>query len=141
MKYTDPFVPETGPLDPRLDQTVGRRGICSKISRYMVATLSVTRLMQDLIHLKKHISEKAGFGINGWGNLSSNNYRIMRYGMVLLWLAECEAELGNLESARKLVNQIRTRAANPAGFVKKAVQGSKSRDDYTVLNEPHLLTM
>jgi hypothetical protein len=44
--------------------------------------------------------------------------------------------VGNLENARKLVNQIRTRAANPAGFVKKAVQGSKSRDDYTVVNQP-----
>jgi ATP/maltotriose-dependent transcriptional regulator MalT len=81
----------------------------------------------------KHIAEKAGFGISGWGNLSSNNYRIMRYGMVLLWLAECEVELGNLERARALVNQIRARAANPAGFVPKVVQLASSRDDYSIV--------
>ena len=31
--------------------------------------------------------------------------------------AEAEVELGNLEKAREYVNLIRTRAANPAGFV------------------------
>jgi len=37
---------------------------------------------------------------------------------VILWLAECEVELnGDLDRARTLVNQVRTRAANPAGFV------------------------
>jgi hypothetical protein len=36
----------------------------------------------------------------------------------LLWLAECEVEVGDLEKARALVNQVRKRAANPDGFVK-----------------------
>jgi len=49
--------------------------------------------------------------------------------MVLLWLAEVEVEIGSLEKARALVNQIRTRAANPAGFVQKATQGA-TRDAY-----------
>jgi hypothetical protein len=35
----------------------------------------------------------------------------------MLQLAEAEVELGNLERARTLVNQIRQRAANPADFV------------------------
>ena len=136
LKYSDPFEPYTGTLDPRLDQTVGRRGILFKDFKIHGSDFIRDQTYAGPYSPKKHISEKAGFGINGWGNLSSNNYRIMRYGMILLWLAECEVELGNLENARKLVNQIRTRAANPAGFVKKAVQGSKSRDDYTVMNEP-----
>lgn len=59
----------------------------------------------------------------------------MRYDMILLWLAECEVEVGSLEKARSLVNEIRTRAANPEGFVKKAIQG-ESRNDYTVVDEP-----
>jgi starch-binding outer membrane protein, SusD/RagB family len=42
------------------------------------------------------------------------------YSHVLLWLAEIEVELNNLESARGYVNLIRKRAANPDGFVKKA---------------------
>jgi hypothetical protein len=44
---------------------------------------------------------------------------MIRYSHVLLWLAEIEVELGNLDVARGYVNQIRTRAANPAGFVRK----------------------
>jgi hypothetical protein len=52
--------------------------------------------------------------------------------MVLLWLAECEVEIGSLERARALVNQIRTRAANPAGFVPKAIEGA-TRNDFTIV--------
>jgi len=33
-------------------------------------------------------------------------------------LAECEVEVGSLDKARQLVNEVRARAANPAGMVK-----------------------
>jgi GH15 family glucan-1,4-alpha-glucosidase len=52
--------------------------------------------------------------------------------MILLWLAEAEVELGNLERARELVNQIRTRASNPEGFVPEAIQGA-DRNDFTIV--------
>ena len=136
LRYSDPFVPHAGNLDPRLDHTLGRRGILFKDFKIHGSDFIRDQTYAGPYSPKKHIAERAGFGISGWGNLSSNNYRIMRYSMILLWLAECEVELGNLERARSLVNQIRTRAANPEGFVKKAVQGPASRDDYTVLNEP-----
>lgn len=136
LKYSDPFEPYTGNLDPRLDHTVGRRGILFKDFKIHGSDFIRDQTYAGPYSPKKHIAEKAGFGINGWGNLSSNNYRMLRYDMVLLWLAECDVELGDLEGARKLVNMIRTRAADPATWVKKATQGSKSRDDYTVSNEP-----
>ncbi|WP_373511530.1 RagB/SusD family nutrient uptake outer membrane protein [Persicitalea sp.] len=136
LKYTDPFVPYAGNLDPRLDHTVGRRGILFKDFKIHGSDFIRDQTYAGPYSPKKHIAEKAGFGISGWGNLSSNNYRIMRYGMILLWLAEVEVEVGSLEKAKDLVNQVRARAANPAGFVKKAVQGPASRDDYSVLNEP-----
>ncbi len=136
LRYADPFVPFTGNLDPRLDHTVGRRGILFKDFKIHGSDFIRDQTYAGPYSPKKHIAEKAGFGVAGWGNLSANNYRIMRYSMVLLWLAECEVELGNLDKARTLINQVRTRAANPVGFVKKAVQGPASRDDYTVLNEP-----
>jgi starch-binding outer membrane protein, SusD/RagB family len=136
LKYTDPFVPYAGNLDPRLDHTLGRRGILFKDFKIHGSDFIRDQTYAGPYSPKKHISEKAGFGIGGWGNLSSNNYRILRYDMILLWLAEVEVEIGSLEKARTLVNQVRTRAANPAGFVKKAVQGPASRDDYTVLDEP-----
>ena len=136
LKYTDPFVPYQGNLDPRLDHTLGRRGILFKDFKIHGSDFIRDQTYAGPYSPKKHIAERAGFGVTGWGNLSSNNYRIMRYSMILLWLAEVEVELGNLAKAKDLVNQVRARAANPAGFVKKAVQGSASRDDYTVLNEP-----
>ena len=126
------YEPSTAPLDPRLDQTVGRRGIL--FIDYKIHNRDFIR-KQDYAgpySPKKHIPSKAFTGVAGWGNLTSNNYRIMRYSMVLLWLAECEVELGNLEKARALVNQVRTRAANPAGFVQKATQGA-TRDAYTLV--------
>lgn len=132
LKLDDPYTPYEGNLDPRLDHTVGRRGIL--FIDYKIHNVDFIRdqTYAGPYSPKKHIPSKAFTGINGWGNLTSNNYRIMRYSMILLWLAECEVEIGSLEKARALVNQIRTRAANPAGFVQKAVQGS-TRDAYTLV--------
>ncbi|MGB5371119.1 MAG: RagB/SusD family nutrient uptake outer membrane protein [Flavobacteriaceae bacterium] len=122
----------TGPLDPRVDHTLGRPGIL-----YKGFKIYQTDFVRDLSYAgpyfsMKHVAEPDAFGVGGWGNLSANTYRIMRYGMVLLWLAEAEVELGNLERARELVNEIRTRASNPAGFVPKATQGAE-RNDFTIV--------
>ena len=121
----------TAPLDPRLDHTVGRPGIL-----YKNFQIHQTDFVRDLSYAgpfssMKHVAEPEGFGVTGWGNLSANNYRIMRYGMVLLWLAEVEVELGNLERARELVNEIRERAGNEEDFVPKVLQGENSRQEYT----------
>jgi len=122
----------TGPLDPRIDHSLGRPGILFKDFK-----IHQTDFVRDLSYAgpyssMKHVAEKAGFGVGGWANLTSNNYRLLRYDMVLLWLAEAEVEIGSLERARALVNQIRTRAANPAGFVPKAIEGA-TRNDFTIV--------
>jgi len=50
-----------------------------------------------------------------WGpQVTAINYNIIRYSDVLLLLAEAEVELGNLERARDLVNQVRSRAGGCA---------------------------
>ncbi|GAA4402825.1 RagB/SusD family nutrient uptake outer membrane protein [Nibrella viscosa] len=46
---------------------------------------------------------------NAANQQSGINQRIMRYGDVLLMLAECENELGNSAEAIKLINQVRAR--------------------------------
>jgi hypothetical protein len=114
------------PLDPRIDHSVGRPGIL-----YKGFKIYQTDFVRDLSYAgpffsMKHVAEPEAFGQGGWGNLSANNYRIMRLGMVILWLAEVEVELGNLERARELVNQIRARASNPAAFVPLATQGEET---------------
>ncbi|PHL00382.1 RagB/SusD family nutrient uptake outer membrane protein [Neolewinella marina] len=124
----------TKPLDPRLDHTVGRPGILFKTFQ-----IHQTDFIRDLSYAgpfssMKHVAEPEGFGVTGWGNLSANNYRIMRYGMILLWLAEVEVELGNLERARELVNMIRERAGNEEDFVPKVVQGQNSRQEYSFVD-------
>lgn len=121
----------TGELDPRLDHTLGRPGILFKGFK-----IHDTDFIRDVSYAgpyssKKHVAEPEAFGVGGWGNLSANNYRIMRYGMVLLWLAEAEVEIGDPDRARELVNMIRTRAANPDGFVPSAIQG-ENRNDFTI---------
>lgn len=121
----------SGTLDPRLDHTVGRPGIL-----YKGFKIYQTDFVRDLSYAgpffsMKHVAEPEAFGQGGWGNLSANNYRIMRLSMIYLWLAEAEVELGNLERARELVNIIRARAANPEGFVPSATQGA-DRNDYTI---------
>ena len=122
----------TDPLDPRIDHTVGRPGIV-----YKGFKIYQTDFVRDLNYagpffMMKHVAEPEAFGQGGWGNLSSNNYRIMRLSMIYLWLAEAEVELGNLERARELVNLIRDRASNPASFVDAATQGT-DRGDFTTI--------
>ena len=118
-------------VDPRLDHTVGRPGILYK--RHHIMQVDYIR---DLTYAgpyfsKKHVSEPEGFGISGWGNISANNFRIMRLGHVILWAAEAKVELGKLEEARALVNRLRARAANTDNFHKEAIQGA-TRPEYTL---------
>jgi hypothetical protein len=125
LLMTQPFTPHEGLLDPRLDWTVGRRGIqyldWGPMGRGYIRDQSYGGPYSP----KKNVpyASDIGAGWTGNGNnprFNANNYRMIRFAHVLLMLAEAEAELGNLERARTLVNQIRTRAANADGFVKNA---------------------
>jgi hypothetical protein len=118
------FTPDAGTFDPRLDWTVGRRGIpFLDWGVHPGKTFVRDQAYGGPYSPKKHVMYKSDVGSNTFaGNprLNANNYRMIRYSHVLLWLAEAETELNNLDAARGYVNQIRTRAANPAGFVTKA---------------------
>lgn len=109
-------------LDPRLDWTVGRRGIpYLDWGVHPGKTYVRDQAYGGPYSPKKHVMYRSDVGTNTFaGNprLNANNYRMIRYAHVLLWLAEIEVELNNLEAARSYVNLIRARAANPNGFVK-----------------------
>jgi starch-binding outer membrane protein, SusD/RagB family len=102
------------PVDPRLDYTVGRDGVPYKDwgphSRDWIRAPSYGGTYSN----KKNVHEKAsGAGSTvGWVNtqLNSVNIHIFRYADLLLMLAEAEVEVGTLENARAIVNQIRARA-------------------------------
>ncbi|MCF0057428.1 RagB/SusD family nutrient uptake outer membrane protein [Dyadobacter sp. CY356] len=121
IESTAPFTPYAGPLDPRLDWTVGRRGI-----PYLDWGVHPGKAyIRDQTYggpysPKKHVSHKSDPSFASNNRLNANNFRMIRYAQVLLWLAEIETEIGSLDKARAYVNQIRARAARPEGFVKNA---------------------
>lgn len=124
IESTQPFTPYDGTLDPRLDWTVGRRGIPYLDHGDHPGKAYVRdQAYAGPYSPKKHMFYKADIGSATWtGNprQNANNYRMIRYSHVILWLAECEAQIGSLERARELVNMIRERASHPSGFVKRA---------------------
>ena len=118
LESSDPFTPHTGPLDPRLDYTVGRRGIDYNGYGLNPGQDWVRATNADISgpYLpKKNVYQNGETGNQGtgvWGQQQSGiNYHIIRYADVLLMAAEAEIEAGTLENARTYVNLVRARAA------------------------------
>ncbi len=136
VEVNQPFSPDAGEFDPRLDHTVGRRGIPFLDWGVHPGKAYVRdQAYGGPYSPRKHLMYRSDVGTNTFsGNprLNANNYRMIRYAHVLLMLAEAEVELGNLAKARDLVNLVRRRAANPDGFVKTA--DGKNAANY-VINE------
>jgi hypothetical protein len=113
---SQPFDPETGTLDPRLDWTVGRRGIPYLDWGIFGGSNWVrNQSFGGPYAPKKNVyyqaeattnSEKASFTGN------ANNVRVLRFADILLFRAEIAADENDLEMAKNLVNRIRRRAAN-----------------------------
>ncbi|TAG22301.1 MAG: RagB/SusD family nutrient uptake outer membrane protein [Cytophagia bacterium] len=110
------FTPYTGPLDPRLDWTVGRLGIpyldwgihpgyfASNGSEHSGPYSSIKQVFRK--SQQGVLSTSSG----GAPMANANNYTIIRFADVLLMAAEAEVEVGSLEQARAYVNLIRKRA-------------------------------
>ena len=113
----------TTPLDPRIDWTVGRRGVPYLDWGIMPGSTWVRdQGTAGPYEPLKHLFRKSQVGIytdgSSWTNgFTANNYPLLRFADVLLLAAEAEVETGGLEKAREYVNLVRTRASNPAGFV------------------------
>ena len=120
--YSDePFTPHAGNLDPRIDFTVGRRGVDYNGHGINPGKATVRAGFGDISgpYISKknvqHAGDDVNAGTGGWGEQRSGvNYHILRYADVILMAAEAAVETGQLEKARGLVNQIRTRAINSA---------------------------
>ncbi|MBW8688098.1 RagB/SusD family nutrient uptake outer membrane protein [Chitinophaga rhizophila] len=113
-----PFTPDAGNLDPRLDWTVGRRGIPfldwgNHPGRSWVRDQDYAGPYAPKKNVYWQYNQDKYKDPNSWAPGSAINLVLIRYADVLLMAAETEAELGNLEAAQTYVNQVRTRAANP----------------------------
>jgi tetratricopeptide (TPR) repeat protein len=121
----DAFTPDTRTVDPRLDHTVGRRGIPYLDWGPFTSAWTRNQAFGGPYSTKKYVyylaqQSKVGDVSNWTKGWSATNILLMRFADVLLMAAEAEVEVGSLETARNYVNQVRSRAANPAGFVKTA---------------------
>lgn len=125
LTANDPFTPDSStPLDPRLDWTVGRRGIPyldwgPHTGGDWVRDQSYAGPYSPKKQVYKKSQQGALTEVGNWtSGWTANGYRMIRYADVLLLLAECQIETGDLPGARTNINAIRNRAANAAGFVK-----------------------
>ena len=119
----DPYTEYAGPLDPRLDWSVGRRGI----PYWDWGPHTGSDWIRDQTYSgpyspKKQVYKQSQEGtlteVGNWtSGYTANGYRMIRYADVLLLKAECEAMTNTGDLGFGEVNQIRARAANPAGFV------------------------
>lgn len=121
---SDSFTPDAGTIDPRLDWTVGRRGIPYldwglHPGNDWIRNQKAAGPYSPIKHVYTQAEQDANGDQHSWGPGSAINYNIIRFADVLLMAAEAEAQLGNLSKAESYVNTIRNRAANPDGFVYK----------------------
>ncbi len=119
IESTEEFVPFEDEVDPRLDWTVGRRGIPFRDwginpGRRWIRDQPFGGPYQPALKPIFYKREKGAFSTNtGWAKgVNANNYRYLRLTHILLWRAEIAASDGDLELARSYVNMIRERAGN-----------------------------
>src|SRR3546814_9995673 len=102
----DPFTPYTGTLDPRLDWTVGRRGL-PYLDWGLHEGQSWVRLQSYAgpYSPKKYVywqeTQETNADQSSWAPGTANNVLIIRFADVLLMAAECEIEAGTLAKARE----------------------------------------
>jgi starch-binding outer membrane protein, SusD/RagB family len=119
------FTLDAGNLDPRLDHTIGRRGIPfldwidhpgfdwirNQANGGPYSPKKYSYYKSDKGSLQDNSSWTPGY--------TALNITVLRFGDILLMAAEAEVEVGSLTKAQEYVNMIRKRASNPASFVTK----------------------
>jgi starch-binding outer membrane protein, SusD/RagB family len=121
-----PFTPYAGNLDARLDYTVGRRSIPyldwgPHPGYNWIRDQTYGGPYSPIKNVYYKAQERVKTDINFWtSGITANNYTLIRFADVILMLAEAEVEAGSLNTARLLVNEVRSRAANTAGWVPDA---------------------
>jgi hypothetical protein len=119
LKSTDPYVADiVTPVDPRLDWTVGRRGIPYLDWGLNPGFIWIRNQASAGPYLPlKNVPYKSQVGNftdkSSWTpGYTAININLCRFSDVLLWAAECEVEVGSLDNAQVDVNIVRNRAKN-----------------------------
>ncbi|MFT4566154.1 MAG: hypothetical protein ACI9FN_001108 [Saprospiraceae bacterium] len=124
---TIPYAVDQAPVDPRLDHSVGRKGI-PYLDWGLHTGINYVRDQSygGPFSPKKRVFKVAEQGTNSvsghsWGanGATAINYNVVRYADVLLMAAEAEIEGGNATRGVDLINEVRSRMKdNPDQWVK-----------------------
>jgi len=134
---TDPFTPDNGNLDPRLDWTVGRRGIPYldygvHPGNDWIRAQSYAGPFSPIKNVWWNASTNTDGDNSQWAPGSAINVFIIRFADVLLMAAEVEAQLGHLDVAEGYVNRVRHRIADrPATWVHTYVDDANPGAGFT----------
>ncbi len=125
LKDADAYTNDnTTPLDPRLDWSVGRRGVPFwDWGPHPGYSWIRDQNYAGPFSPKKHVfsrKDESTLTSSGWKNITAKDIYLIRYSDVLLMAAEAEIEVGSLAKAQAYINQVRGRAKNPASWVKSA---------------------
>lgn len=117
-----PFTPDAGNIDPRLDWTVGRRGIpVHDWGLHPGNNWIRDQGSAGPYSNKKNLYWQGNLSTysdqSTWAPGSAINLLVIRFADVLLMASETEAQLGNYAQAEVYVNDVRVRAANPANIL------------------------
>jgi len=142
VESADPFTPDAGNLDPRLDHSIGRRGIpyLDWIAHPGKAWIRAQPYAGPYSP-KKYIyykSQENSFtdGSSWTRGYATMNYTIIRFADVLLMAAEAAIETNDFERGRELVNMVRARAANEATWVKNPDGSNAANYVIGLYNDP-----
>jgi hypothetical protein len=121
-------VDRTLTVDPRMDYTLGRRGVPYRDWGIMEGDSWIREVASGgpFVTYKNSIdfAQFASGTAPGATNVNGLNVNIIRLADVYLMAAECDVELGDLPGALTLVNAVRARAALLPAATEKVVGGA-----------------
>ncbi len=131
LESKDAFTTDPGPVDPRLDHTLGRRYVQYLDWKPFPGKAWIRNQPNaGPYQTKKYVYYKTDKGSlqdnSSWTpGYTAINVNIIRFADVLLMAAEAEVEAagGSLTKAMDYVNMVRARAQNPSDFVQGVVTG------------------
>lgn len=140
LESDDPFTEDAGPLDPRIDWSVGRRGIpyldwIEHPGKAWIRSQPYAGPYSPKKYIYYRSQENTFTDGSSWTRgYATMNYTIIRFADVLLMAAEAEigAPGGSLMQAMDYVNQVRARAADPQYWVKEYDDPTQNAANYEI---------
>jgi len=137
VEASSAFTEDTGELDPRLDHTVGRRGIPyldwqEHPGKAWIRDQTYAGPYSPKKFVYYKTQENTFTDGSSWTRgYATMNVPIIRFADVLLLAAEAEIQAGSMDNAMALINRVRTRAANS---IINEYDGSGPAANYKITN-------